>query len=223
MRSLKLALLFLLFSASLSNCYAVSDSTVLTKKVEHQVFLNSTFFIKQLISLSNANLTISPYIVGYKAVFKGKHALRFSFGGNYSSSKQLPDSSFVKINKSTSVDYRLGYEYQHKFGKRWAIFAGVDVINGFNFSSSRVNSDFDIVNTSSTQWSLGGGPVLGIQFNIHKNIALFTECALYYTYSQTKSNINSVNFPQQNLNKIVSYNQNAQFLLPTSIYLTFKF
>lgn len=212
---------FLVFCSLLAN--ASPDSTVVKTKVEHQVFVNGTFFIKQLISLSNANLTISPYIIGYKCVFNDKHALRFSLGGNYAASKQTPDSTLVKINKSGSVDYRVGYEFQHKFGKRWAIFAGADVMNSYTLSSSRANTNFDIVTTSSTGWSIGGGPVLGIQLNLHKNVALFTECALYYNYSETRTKTNSMNFPVLNVNKVTSYDQKAQFVLPTSIYITFKF
>jgi hypothetical protein len=193
------------------------------KKIDHEVFINTTFFIKQIISLSNSNLEISPYIIGYK-VFPGKHhGLRFSIGGNWNYNRQKPDSTFVQIRKSNSVDYRVGYEYRHGFGKRWAFFGGVDFINGFSGSSNRVNSNTDILTTQDKSFTVGGGPVIGIQLNISKRIFVFTETAFYYSYEQTLSKVNSLNFTELNSDQVTEVSQKATFLLPTSIFFVFRF
>jgi hypothetical protein len=191
--------------------------------MEHDIYINTTFFFKQLISLSNANLEISPYILGYKFFPTKHHGLRFAIGGNFSSHTQNPDSSFVQITRSTEVDYRVGYEYRRSFGKRWAFFAGVDIINSFSSAYSKVNSSTDIVTTSTSTWNVGGGPVIGIQINITKRIALFTETAFYYTYASTKSKTNSLNFPELNENKVTDILQTGKFLLPTSLFFEFRF
>ena len=192
-------------------------------RMEHDININTTFFFKQIISLSNANLEISPYIVGYKFFPTKHHGLRFAIGGSFSSHTQNPDSSFVQITKSSEIDYRVGYEYRRSFGKRWAFFAGVDIINSFSSASSKVNSETDIVTTSSSTWNVGGGPVIGIQINITKRIALFTETAFYYTYASTKSKTNSLNFPELNENKVTDILQTGKFLLPTSLFFEFRF
>jgi Protein of unknown function, DUF481 len=216
-------LLMLLTSAS----YAGSNDTTTVvhkkRKMEHDININTTFFIKQIINLSGTSLAISPYIIGYKFFPVKNHGLRFSIGGNYSSQTQNPDSNFVQRTKSSELDYRIGYEYRHFFGKRWVFFTGVDMVNSFTSINSKVNSSTDIVTTSTSGWSLGGGPVAGIQVNISKSISLFLETAFYYAYSSSRSKTSSLNFPEENVNKLTSYGQSAQFVLPTSLFFEFRF
>ena len=199
------------------------EDTAHRHRMEHDINVNTTFFFKQIISLSNANLEISPYIVGYKFFPCKHHGLRFAIGGSFSSHTQNTDSTFVQITKASEVDYRIGYEYRRSFGKRFSFFAGVDIVNSFTNSSSKVNSTTDIVTTSAQTWSVGGGPVIGIQINITKRIALFTETAFYYTYSSTKSKTNSLNFPELNQDKVTDILQTGKFLLPTSLFFEFRF
>ncbi|MCW3126880.1 MAG: hypothetical protein JWO03_2538 [Bacteroidetes bacterium] len=223
---MKITLPLFLFVCLLSlSAYSMQDSTQVPKKekMEHDININTTFFFKQIISLSNANLEISPYIVGYKFFPVKHHGIRFAIGGNFSSHTQNTDSTFTQITKISSVDYRLGYEYRRSFGKRWSFFAGVDLINSFSTLYSRVNSDFDIVTTSDKTWTIGGGPVIGIQINISKRIALFTETAFYYTYSSTKDKVTSLNFPELNHNRVTDIQQTGKFLLPTSLFFVFRF
>lgn len=203
----------------------LTATPVAEKKANHELFINTTFFVKQLVSLSNANLEISPYILGYK-VFAGKkkqHGLRLSVGGDFGSKKQLPDSSFVRIDKTTSIDYRVGYEFRYPISKVFTFFTGVDVRNSFFSSNSKVNSSFDIVTTGEKGFSIGGGPVVGIQVNLHKRISLFTETAFYYAYSKTKTKTSSINFPDLNTDRIVGEEHTGSFLLPTSLFFVFRF
>jgi hypothetical protein len=192
-------------------------------KMEHDVNINTTFFIKQILNFSSNSLEISPYIVGYKFFPVRNHGLRFAIGGSFNKSTQSPDSTFVTISKTSEVDYRIGYEYRKFFGKRWVFFAGVDFTNSFITNSTKVNSSTDITNTSNNTWSIGGGPVIGIQVNISKRISLFTETAFYYTYSSTRSKTTSLNFPELNVNKITDIEQQGKFLLPTSLFFVFRF
>ena len=202
-----------------------SDSTLRHKKykMEHDININTTFFIKQLINFSSSSLAISPYIVGYKFFPVKNHGIRFAIGGNFSKHTQNPDSTDVQITNNSEIDYRIGYEYRHFFGKSWVFFAGVDFVNSFVNNSSRVNSTFDIVTTSTKTWSIGGGPVAGIQVNINKRISLFTETAFYYTFASTKNKVSSLNFPFENSNKVTDVLQTGQFILPTSLFFVFRF
>lgn len=201
------------------------DTTSVAKKVDHELSINTTFFIKQLVNLSNANLEISPYILGYK-MFAGKkkqHGLRVSVGGDFDKKKELPDSTFVRIDKSNSIDYRIGYEYRQRISKAWTFFAGVDFRNSFSSGSSKVNSTIDIITTAEQGISFGGGPVIGIQVNLHKRISLFTETAFYYAYTRTKSKNESMNFPELNVNQVTVQEHKGSFMLPTSLYFVFRF
>lgn len=206
------------------------DSTAIAKptgekKASHELFINTTFFIKQIVSLSNANLEVSPYILGYKVFLdkKKQHGIRVSVGGDFGKKKELPDSSFVRIDKTTSIDYRVGYEFRYPISKAWTFFTGVDFRNSYIGNSSKVNSSIDIVNTSENGFSIGGGPVVGIQVNLHKRISLFTETAFYYAYTKTKTKTSSSNFPELNTDRVVSEEHKGSFLLPTSLFFVFRF
>ncbi len=204
--------------------FALTDSVAVTKekKTRHYVFANTTFFLKQIINLSNQNIAVSPYIVGYKCFFK-KHGVRLSVGGSFSKKTEFPDSTSTRITNNNSLDYRVGYEYNYKFGKRWTFQTGIDAVGRTNFLYSKANSSFDIVTTSSPSNSLGGGPFLGIQFNISKRIALFTETAFYYSYTWSKRKVNSMNFPELNMDRSDGMEHKGEFILPTSIYFAFVF
>jgi hypothetical protein len=205
--------------------FGATDTLSVAKKFkpQHQVFINSTFFLKQIISLSNQNIAISPYILGYKCFFTKNHGIRMSVGGSFSKKSEFPDSVSTRITNNNSVDYRVGYEYRHLFGKRWYLQTGVDVVGRQGFTGAKANTTFDIVNTSTATNSIGGGPFLGIQFNITNRIALFTETAFYYSYIWGKRKVDSRNFPEQNVNRSNGYEYKGEFILPTSIYFVFIF
>jgi hypothetical protein len=192
-------------------------------RFEHNIYVNTTFFLKQVISLSNANLEISPYIVGYQFFPSPHHGIRFSVGGSYTNHFENPDSTFVRINKGYDVSYRVGYQYRKQMGKTWTFLTGMDIVNGFSGTTTKVNSADDIVTTSSETFTLGGGPMVGIQMNVSKRISLFTETAFYYTYASTRTKVSSVNLPLLNISKVADTQQTGKFLLPTSIFFIFRF
>jgi hypothetical protein len=192
-------------------------------KMENDVCVNTTFFIKQVINLSGTSLEISPYIVGYNFFPVKSHGLRVAVGGSFTHSNTNPDSTFVQISKTSEVDYRVGYEYRYFFGKYWTFFTGVDFTNSFIVNYTKVNSSTDIISTSNNTWSVGGGPMIGIQANIGKHISLFTETAFYYKYASTRNKTSSLNFPDLNVNQISDIEQTGSFLLPTSLFFVFRF
>lgn len=204
---------------------ATSDSLVVAPKAkpQHHVFLNTTFFLKQLINLSNQNIAISPYILGYKCFFTKNHGIRASIGGSFSKRTDYPDSTATRITTNYAVDYRVGYEFRHLFGKRWYLQTGVDIVGRQSFGGTKANSSFDILNSSTSFNSIGGGPLLGIQFNITNRIALFTETAFYYSYSWGQRKIDSRNFPQLNSNRSAGSEYRGEFILPTSLFFVFIF
>jgi len=204
--------------------FAGADSLQVKKhiKPQHQLFANTTFFLKQIINLSNQNIAISPYIIGYKCYFK-KHGLRASLGGTFSKKTEYPDSVSVRITDNNSIDYRVGYEYRHAFGKRWTLLTGADVVGRQGFGSVKSNTSFDIVTTGTNTNSIGLGPFLGIQINLSNKIALFTETAFYYSYAWSHRKVNSKNFSELNIDRSNGTEYKGEFILPTSIYFVFSF
>jgi hypothetical protein len=203
--------------------WTTADSSGKKWKMEHDININTTFFIKQILNFSSTSLEISPYIIGYKFFPVRNHGLRFAVGGSYSGSNTSPDSTFVQISKIYELDYRIGYEYRKSFGRHWMFFAGIDLTNSFGSNSTKVNSSTDITKTVNSTWSIGGGPVVGIQVNVSKRISLFTETAFYYNYASTRTKTSSLNFPDLNENRVTDIEQTGKFLLPTSLFFVFRF
>lgn len=217
-------LLTFFFFAMVLHSSAETDSLNIKKrvKVQHEAFVNTTFFLKQIISLSNQNIAISPYILGYKCFFK-HHGIRASIGGSFSKKTEFPDSVSTRITNNNSLDYRLGYEYRQMFGKKWTLFTGIDAVGSNTSNKTKANSVFDIVTSSTSSNSFGGGPVLGIQFNITNRIALFTEVAFYYSYTWSRRKVQSNVFPELNVNRSNGTEHKGEFILPTSLYFAFIF
>ncbi|HLP52344.1 MAG TPA: hypothetical protein VK154_15755 [Chitinophagales bacterium] len=212
-----------LFASLVSFATADSVNVATKARPQHQVFANTTFFLKQLINLSNQTIAISPYIVGYKCFFNKSHGLRLAVGGSFSKKTEFPDTVVVRITKNNALDYRVGYEFRHLFGKKWYLQTGVDLVGRYGLSSTKANTTFDIVSTGNTSNSIGGGPFLGIQFNVTPRIALFTETAFYYSYAWNKRKVQSASFPQQNVDRKTDTEYKGEFILPTSLYFVFIF
>lgn len=222
--------LFLLFISLFTICHSavaeVADTTHLAKPHKenpHYLAFNATFFLRQFISFATSSVSISstPYIFDYRFVPKN-HGFRASIGAGYTGRTSRSDSSQVTVIKKTTISYRVGYVYQVKASKRWTFIVGADIIGSYNDSALRVNTTTDVVTTKSNTWSIGAGPSLGIQFKINNRIGLFTETAIYYTYSSQKSSHDFANFPEFHDETSATENK-LEFTVPLSLFFYVRF
>ncbi|MBI1222534.1 MAG: hypothetical protein GC180_08020 [Bacteroidetes bacterium] len=181
-KSLLLVFLFLLFGQT----YAQDDTTK-HKKLEHQLAINATNFIQTLISFNGSVFNNTPYNFQYKflewnSMNKYAFGLRTGFGYLVNNSK-LEQPNNVTETRSTSYNYRIGFEYQYKLKTRWTLYTGLDFVYGKNdiisSSASFFNNQTNKSEVKNFSKSAGIGPVLGIQFNISKRLALGTELTVY--------------------------------------------
>ncbi len=143
------------------------------KKIYHHEFgLNATLLFNQFTSFDNPSAGI--YLINYKYI-KNRNAFRF--GSNIVDLNVLnPDPllAFPTRLNGFNTNNRIGYQRIVPIYNKWQIFVGGDVL----VSYSKFDLDASLLNT----YSLGAGPVLGIQLMINKRISLFTESNFYLTY-----------------------------------------
>jgi hypothetical protein len=215
--------IILIITAMGLKVFAGADSTDVAKqtvvhKHAHYLSINGTFFLQEFFSFANSTavITPSPYIIEYKYL-PGNHGFRMDLGGNFSSKKSYLDSSQVQINRTASLNFRIGYIYQKKLTKHWSIFTGADVVGTFSPDVLKDNSTLDIVTTTNNAYTVGFGPALGIQFAINNRIGLFTETAFYYQAVFSKQTSTSLNFPELN-SSTNSIENDLRFVIPVSLF-----
>ena len=141
--------------------------------------LNLTGAIQTFVHNRTDSVYSDPYALTFKYI-KGKGALRLGFGYSFNSTKNITLVQ-ARIEGLNRLDTRVGLEYQYPIGDRWRLYAGADVLYGTVKGTGQYNEgDLGktvIVDVSET--TLGGGPVLGVQFHLNRRISFLTEAAFY--------------------------------------------
>jgi len=218
---MKKSLLLFIAIIFASSIYAQDE-----KPKNNELGINATSFIKEFFSLNSADVDEGPYMITYKK-HKGNNAFRLGLGGQFSQLNEDIDGGGKLTTKDNFVALRVGYEWTKSVAKRWNIYYGLDVITDFSQSASQTTSFLSQGQIEDTELktqsiSFGGGPVLGIQFFISKNISLVTEGSLYYKY--TSVNEKQIFQIQSQFNKDdKSSNQNFDFGLPTALFFVIRF
>jgi hypothetical protein len=238
----KKLILALLFPVSL----LAQDNIAADKK--HEIGINATMLVKQLVALSNINPPTLPYALTYKYI-TGKNALRFGIGASvtrdksksraFSAPLQNYPSVPTYINK-TIADIRLGYEIQFPVEKRFIGYLGADIVATYDRekSYSITISDnlpsyytYNKSTVNNTTFRVGGGPVAGFQFFLTSRLSLFTEVPLYFTWGKTAVNTNSITdsyFGQGLSTSQISDSSSISstrlnITLPVTLYLAMRF
>lgn len=211
---------FLIFSQNIFSQEGGDSHSENAHEKYSEVGINATSFINEFVSLNSNDAAIGDYMITYKYHY-GSKAFRLGLGGNFSQMDEDTDGNGTRTTNNNQFDIRVGYEWNKKITPRWAFYSGMDIVAGSEFSSS-VSDNFERVETSNRTTTVGGGPILGIQFFINSHISLMTEGSLYYKHSiiNTKETF-SLN---TEFNKDDTNNQNKlNFGLPTALFFVIRF
>lgn len=202
-----------------------------TLRIQGQIGVNITSFVKQFLVLNNTAVTQnSPFdvnakfLMGFKYVPSVLIGPRAGFG--YSTSHNYSNNDLQNNERSSDDNarsLRLGLELQQILSKRWILCYGIDYINSTTSTStvttSTINNGFPPVTTftrteiQSSSKSTGGGPILGVQFNLNRWVSLGTETSFYYLESKGGSKTTSSN-PNNTIPETFTDAKKVQFLLP---------
>ncbi|MCU0435625.1 MAG: hypothetical protein MUC87_19350 [Bacteroidia bacterium] len=194
-------LLILFFLAPLS---VLANDSIPDKTRHHELGINATLLLKQVVNFSPTTLTMLPYQVTYKYI-TGKRAWRTGIGINISRQSGRVREFNTPVNyypsrstyfNTTSLDFRAGYEFQIPIEKRFCGYVGFDAVtslrNEKSFSvtiTDNLPSNFFYNTTSVNEQNIsaGGGAVAGFQFFLTKRISLFTETPIYLVWTKSDS------------------------------------
>lgn len=200
-----------------------ADETPKPIAFSHQLGFNGLTLLKQVFNFSNTSAAAeSPYLVMYKLGL-GKNYIRASIGGNYTNKKEQVDGFLdSKTIKNTLLSSRLGYERQHS-SKHFQFCYGFDGILDIKSNANITDSGFDKVYIIENENAFGGGPFMGLAWNISKHLSLYTETGAYFTFSAISKQTDFVKNPDFNDIESEATLKKVYYLAPTSLFLLYKF
>lgn len=189
-----------------------------TTRTLHEVGVNGTFFVANFLTFSgNIPVSVDPYALQYKVLFKGKDGPRFGFGANYRLLDQSVDQDIDKA-VTTNINMRLGYEHRIRIAKKWKVYVGLDALWAMERAATETKTDFQHVKIKDLTETLGAGAVFGIQFFATKRISMGTEMSAQLLFNENIQHTAVVgSLPTVTEDKFKENTFN--FMLPTSIYV----
>ena len=158
-----------------------------------------------------------PLIVRFRAK---KTLFRIGLGVSGNSNEFFDNiTGIFRKNDFNETFLKLGFEKEFFKDKKWTGYYGIDLIG--NYISDQVTTfGFEQVILNNNTIGVGGGPFLGIKYDINSRIYFHTESTLYFLAKRTtlKQNINGVSTQIQETD-----NYSASLQSPLSLYLNYKF
>ncbi len=183
MKRLNFIFLIFLFSVSLFGQEKERKS-----KRNTEVGLNITNTLAGFFNSGGSGLSKDPYLFSLK-FGNSKGAARFATNFNTQSKSEFLINGNRKVEESL-IFFRGGYEFRKPIDKRFMIYYGIDATVEYQLEKV----DFSLFNsgsifTENSTFGVGGGPVLGIQFQLMKRIALSTEASIYGVVNSRKDSL----------------------------------
>ncbi len=188
-----------------------------------EIGINATSFINAFLSFNDVTSGSGNYLFSLKKLDAQQKGMRLGLNLDFNNEKaDLNNVEGTRINDLAAVSMRWGKEWQIPVYNRWYLLTGYDFLGSYRYSSSKTDSDTDLVKISTNSFSLGAGPFLGVQFRINERIGLFTESTLYFIHARQVNKVDSENFPSQDQKRKSSSNS-LDLQTPFSLFFYFKF
>ena len=196
-------------------------------QLEAGAFLNQLFRVFGLVK-NGEPYKASPYITAYKYRLSSKNpksgAIRLGLGGIFDRREETVGGfADKKQTDTTSLNGRLGFEFQQDLGDDFKWIFGADLILQNNKKRLYSDSGVDQVVDKTVGWTKGVGLVMGLRWDFTDRASIGSEMNLQFlTFQGTRDLTFSAN-PQ--FNKLISQinNSSMNFLGPANIYLSWRF
>lgn len=189
----------------------------------HELGLNATALLDKLLRFQGDSAAVNPYLLTYR-VSRGPFGLRLGAGGQYhferSQQEGFRDS---ETDRQSAFDARIGLDYRARMGRRFAGNFGLDAVGKWRFDRNVVDSGFDVVTRTEQFSAWGGGPAVSLTFWLTPHLGLSTEAAFYLLYGETERARNFKNFPELDDEIFRENTEDFTTLLPTSLFLIYRF
>lgn len=199
----------------------------------HEVQLESGAFLNQLFRVfglvkDGEPYKASPYIAAYKYRLSAKNpksgAIRVGLGGIFDRREETVGGfADKKQTDTTSLNGRLGFEFQQDLGDDFKWIFGADLILQNNKKRLYSDSGVDQVVDKTVGWTKGIGLVMGLRWDFTDRASIGSEMNLQFLTFQGTRDLNFSANPQ--FNKLISKinNSSMNFLGPANIYLSWRF
>ena len=226
-----LLLLTLLFYSSVS--YAQWEGKNKKPKPKEEIVAKKTY-LELGINLTSAIasggfhfadnfLSADPYFLHLKFVTH-RIGIRAGAGTSIYSQKTLNLlNEQGRISAVNRTDIRLGLDFQTAIDEHWRIYYGADFLTGFGKGQ---NDFLDKGVTSNIRYddkTIGGGPLLGIQYHLNKRISFQTEATLYFTYNTETQTVTYSNLPTLNVEPTTKSQWKMPLGVPHSLFVIVRF
>ncbi|MCF8229245.1 MAG: hypothetical protein K9G58_10485 [Bacteroidales bacterium] len=123
--------------------------------------------------------------LGYKHTFKNG-AIRFGSHFHYDHRSLDRDNPEAEQTQNIySISPRIGYEFHLNYNK-WQVFYGIDILSEYDHNKSTLKYEVGTDTRIIENFAIGIGPLVGLKFQINKNISISTETHLEAMYSKNR-------------------------------------
>ncbi len=216
-RMKRLNFVFLIFLLSVS---LFGQEKEKKSKRNTEVGLNITNTLAGFFNSGGSGLSKDPYLFSLK-FGSSKGAARFATNFNTQSRSEFLINGTRNIEESAFF-VRGGYEFRKPIDKRFTIYYGIDGTVEYQFEKVDFSSfGSGSIITENNTFGVGGGPVLGIQFQLMKRIALTTEASIYGVVNNRKESLDEGRGSPPVDNNSTGFK--IAPLIPSSLYLIMIF
>jgi hypothetical protein len=202
------------------SCLSAQEKTAEIPAFKYELGLNATGLLTNLLGNSN-QIDLGTYLISYKRL-RGNKAFRLGTTVNVSFRKDNTGSFDTKLN-SQNFQLRMGEETRHDISKKCQYYFGFDGLIGYRLEESKGTTNSSFITQKDVNFSLGLGPVVGIQFAVYERLLIGTEGSLYAVYNKNSISFNN---SQSSFNSIPTRDVeglNVLTALPKFLFVILKF
>ena len=160
-KNIILVVLICMFSIHISSAQKQIELVDFNYESHKEIGLNFTQFVAQFIPFNIKSVKDGPIGYSFKRYNRSGKAFRFGFGANISANFE---NSFLAI--------RIGYERRKQIAKKVFYTRGWDILS--------VAGTLNLPNSGSQEiFSLGLGPVIGLEYHLTNALLISTESMLF--------------------------------------------
>lgn len=176
------------------------------------------FDVSRFVTIFNSNFeSNSPYVFTYRRNYE-KGALRFGLGGRTSTSSNSIEPTNDIDQANHSLNFRVGYEWQTNFEKRWQLYYGLDGSYSLDHTMVKQQNLGETTKVVTHVDEYGLSPVVGLKFKLNKRLSLATETSVMLSHVyQSQSNTNETTGVSYGVFKNRIWRGN--FIAPSSVFL----
>jgi hypothetical protein len=189
----------------------------------HQIGINSSFLLNKVFKSLDDSINATPYMLTYRFGL-GHFGLRLGAGGaSKYSLVQEEGYADSKLFSKKSLDIRVGFDYEKNLGRRFKGTFALDFLTKRFIQKDVTDSGFDVIEKVNQKIAYGAGPSIGMSYWFSEKIGIYTEASFYMLYGNTDNGRIFKNFPELNDQLFREKTEDLVTILPSSIFIVFKF